>query len=314
MTNFQKGSIVPVLVAIIAILIVGGGIYVYQSKNAQVPAGEAPLATASPSTSSSASPAPTPVVSAPVVSAPATNPPAPAKSVPPVSEPARPHAAITVVYPNGNERLNNGGRANITTIKWTSSNMGSSDVQIIATNKATNQVKTIALAAPNTGSFEWKADPSFADGEYKLTISSVQKGLNASDESDGTFVVWTRAVSPQEVFVILASPNGGESYKVGDKMLIKWSSLGQKATSAIISLRTNNRCPYGYACTPMSNSFANIAEISGLDVDKGQYEWTVSKTAVVNSTDKYIITVVLKSDYSGSLAADDSDSAFTISY
>ena len=38
MKNLQKGFIVPVLVAIIALLVIGGGVYVYESKKAEVPA------------------------------------------------------------------------------------------------------------------------------------------------------------------------------------------------------------------------------------------------------------------------------------
>ena len=38
MKNNQKGFIVPLLLAIIALLVIGGGVYIYQNKKAEAPA------------------------------------------------------------------------------------------------------------------------------------------------------------------------------------------------------------------------------------------------------------------------------------
>jgi hypothetical protein len=207
--------------------------------------------------------------------------------------------------------LNNGGRNNIVTIKWSSSGLGNSNVQIIAIDKA-NNVRTIVFDAPNTGSYDWKMDPTIANGEYKINIATTQHGLNASDYSDGYFVINTRTIVSGKTFVTLVSPNGGEALTIGSKIIIKWSSFGEKPTSATISLRSNARCPYGYSCTPLPNSFTNIAEISGNDLDKGEYEWTVSKSNVDSHGNGYLIGIMIVKDNLGNASYDDSDSSFTI--
>ena len=38
MKNKQKGFVVPLLIAIIALLIIGGGVYIYENKKAEAPA------------------------------------------------------------------------------------------------------------------------------------------------------------------------------------------------------------------------------------------------------------------------------------
>ena len=38
MENSQKGFVVPLLIAIIAVLVIGGGVYIYENKKTEVPA------------------------------------------------------------------------------------------------------------------------------------------------------------------------------------------------------------------------------------------------------------------------------------
>lgn len=226
--------------------------------------------------------------------------------------------SVTVLYPNMGEMLNNGGRDNIATVRWTTSNFGSMNVTVGLFNKNGDWIKTIASDILNTGSYNWKMDPTIASGEYKIAVTSPQSMANAatgpvaSDLSDGTFVISTRSITPGKTFVTLVSPNGGESLATGSKIIIKWSSLGEKPTSATISLRSNARCPYGYSCTPLPNSFSNIAEISGSNLDKGEYEWTVDKLNVDDHGNGYLIGVLISKDSLGNASYDDSDSSFII--
>ncbi|MFA6405088.1 MAG: Ser-Thr-rich GPI-anchored membrane family protein [Candidatus Paceibacterota bacterium] len=226
--------------------------------------------------------------------------------------------SVTVLYPNMGEVLNNGGRDNIATIRWTTSDFGSMNIMIGLLNKDGDWIKTIASDIPNTGNYNWRMDPTIASGEYKIAINSPQSmdnsatGPVASDLSDSTFVISTRSITSGKTFVTLVSPNGGEALTAGNKITIKWSSLGEKPNSAIISLRSNARCPYGYSCTPLPNSFTNIAEISGNDLDKGEYEWTVNKSDVDSHGNGYLIGIMIVEDNLGNANYDDSDSSFTI--
>ncbi len=229
----------------------------------------------------------------------------------PIAQPS-----ITVLYPNYGEVLNNGGRDNIATVRWTTSNFGNMNVTIGLLSKNGDWIKTIASDVPNTGNFNWRTDPTIASGEYKISVTSSQSITNSgpvvADSSDDTFVISTRSIIPGKTFVTLVSPNGGEILNVGDKLIIKWSSLGEKPTSATISLRSNARCPYGYNCSPPTHLFANIAEISGNDLDKGEYEWIVSKSNVDNSNNQYLIGIMISKDNLGNASYDDSDFGFTI--
>ncbi len=228
------------------------------------------------------------------------------------SQPIPAHPSINVLYPNGNEVLNNGGRNNIATIKWNSSGLGNSNVQIVATNKSNGGFRIIVSNVPNTGSYDWKMDPDITSGQYKINVLSTQDGISASDSSDDYFVVNTRSIVPGQTFVTLVSPNGGEKLRTGDKITIKWSSIGEKPTSATIKLLSNARCPYGYSCTPNPNSFADIAKITGSALDKGEYEWTVSKSTVISPNNEYLIFVLIEKDNFGNASGDDSDYGFTI--
>lgn len=66
------------------------------------------------------------------------------------------------------------------------------------------------------------------------------------------------------------------------------------------------------SCTPLPNSFANIAEISGNDLEKGEYEWTVNKSSVDSHNNGYLIGILLSKDNLDNASYDDSDSGFTI--
>ena len=42
MKNLQKGFVVPLVIAIIAVLAIGGGVYIYESKKTEAPAAVTP--------------------------------------------------------------------------------------------------------------------------------------------------------------------------------------------------------------------------------------------------------------------------------
>lgn len=299
MRNLQKGFIASSLIAVIALLIIGSGIYIYKTKKAIIPASNN-----------------VPVQQLNQTQQPTKQNNSIDSSTRDTQTPSRP--SITVLYPNVGEVLNNGGRDNIATVRWTTSNFGGMNITIGLLNKNGDWIKTIASNIPNTGNYIWKMDQTIASGEYKIAITSPQSMSNAatgpvaSDLSDDTFVINTRSITSGKTFVTLLSPNGGETLNVGNKIIIKWSSLGEKPTSATISLSKNARCPYGYSCNPLPNSRINIAEISGNDLDKGEYEWTISKSNIDDRNNSYLIGITILKDNLGNANYDDSDSGFTI--
>ena len=302
MNNSKKGLVFPFFIGIIVILLVGGVVYLYENKKVETsePVDNLNQQTKQTQQTNRQSTSGIAEKTTPVIKTAPTS----------ISSPVK--SSITVLYPNAGEVLNNGGRENIATIRWNSSGIGNSNVQIVLINKNDNKTRMIATNIPNTGIYVWKADPMIASGAYKIKISAVNEGLNISDESDYNFEIYKRSVVSGKTFVTLLSPNGGETFTAGDRVVIRWSSLGEKPTSATIRLSNNSRCPYGYSCLPLPGSYSTIAEISGNDLDKGEYEWVVNKSKVNSLDNKYLIDILLMKDDLSNTSSDGSDSSFII--
>jgi hypothetical protein len=91
--------------------------------------------------------------------------------------------SITVTYPQTGYSLDNGHKANIATITWTTQNFGNLQVQISLVDLSGRVIKTVAQNVPNTGSYVWANDPSIPDGQYEILLSSFDKGPSAQSYS-----------------------------------------------------------------------------------------------------------------------------------
>lgn len=136
-----------------------------------------------------------------------------------------PAPSITVVSPNGGEKLVYG---NITSIVWDASSILSKSV-IIQLLKGGNVYSVIASVVPqgtDTGRFiySWTVPSTIPYGtDYAVRISDASR-LALSDQSDGNFTV-----TPIPAITVL-SPNGGEFWHSGEHLVggfksqIRWSS------------------------------------------------------------------------------------------
>lgn len=119
---------------------------------------------------------------------------------------------IKILTPNGGETWTIGEKYQIT---WEEQILGS-DVKIELL-PAKGQPTTITEGARN-GSFEWLV-PDIVEGEYRIRITSNDypeiKGI-----SDNAFNIDNG--QPSE-FITVTSPNGGESWTVGEMRVITWN-------------------------------------------------------------------------------------------
>jgi len=119
---------------------------------------------------------------------------------------------ITITSPNGGEIWQKGSTYQII---WTSSRIVDSTVKI-ELYKGGAYHSTIISNKPNDGSYIWTIPNSLPLGnDYKIKIKSITNDL-IYDYSDNYFNIVS------EILVI--SPNGGESWLMGSKQSIQWSS------------------------------------------------------------------------------------------
>jgi hypothetical protein len=151
---------------------------------------------------------------------------------------------IQVVYPNGGETWEKGGRY---TIRWTSQGVAG-NVQILLKYGPGNEGwYTIAASAPNTGSYNFLLPTGNLDGkylheepqQYMLYIMTPDRAV--SDRSDNRFSIVTK----KEIRVL--SPNGGEKLERLGEYDIRWYAAGHIDRVSISFENTDERRVIGLA-------------------------------------------------------------------
>lgn len=101
------------------------------------------------------------------------------------STPAKP--VMTIIYPNGGEKLIPGKTA---MIKWNYTNDSNADNDVILVlYKNGIKFKTLSESTSNTGMFLWEIPSNTPDGNnYRIRIRS-RKDLTLNDFSDGDFSI-----------------------------------------------------------------------------------------------------------------------------
>ena len=185
---------------------------------------------------------------------------------------------IKVAIPNGGESWNAGTAQNIT---WNSS--GVSSVKIDYTTNNGVSWTTIDQNTPSDGFFVWNSIPMVASTNCKIKITDAVD-TTAFDLSDEVFTI-----SP-EPYVIVLSPNGGETLTFGTNQKITWTSANIGKVK--IDYSTNNG--------------ANWVVISDSIESTGSFDWIVPN---VNSN----LCRIRISDASDGVPFDISDADFAIS-
>ena len=195
--------------------------------------------------------------------------------------------SITIIFPNGGEKLQIGKPLTIT---WASSgitgnvSIGLRETKSLGTGAF---VKSIAGPIANTGSYTWTPDVGITSGSsYIIRVN--ESFQSTFDDSDDFFSVIKSDESTNLIRV--TSPNGGEVWKIGEQQEIRWGS-SQNIDQVTIALSKGG--------TYVKNLLWNI-------ISTGSASWTPDVTLEEGSG--YTIRIT----HPGSGIFDNSDHSFSI--
>jgi gingipain R len=188
-------------------------------------------------------------------------------------------ASLSVSSPNGGEIWYFGDAA---TISWSSTNVFENLVIEINRNYPAGAWELITQSAPNSGSFPWSVTAPAANHARIRMTGAVNP--TTCDSSDADFTIVERSLS-------LISPDGGESWPVGENHPIQWTT--QNVTENV-KIELNRGYPIGVWET-IASSVSNT----------GVFPWVVSEPA----TDEARIRVTCQVH---TLVGDQSDASFYV--
>ena len=209
--------------------------------------------------------------------------------------------SITVLSPNGGESWKVGGTY---TVKWNSS--GVSAVNIYSTcNTVTNdhsRYYDIALNIPASNEFyNWNIDPTVSlYSQCKIQITDASNAT-VNDTNDNYFSI-VAAVAPS---ITVLSPNGGESWKVGETKRITWQASGFSSTDKVkIYIDIVD-------VTAVSSGVSNYVT-EEVSASQGYYDWTIVQNQLpYGSTLPHQYKIRINQPM-GPTTYDSSDAAFSI--
>jgi hypothetical protein len=194
---------------------------------------------------------------------------------------------LKVTSPNGGEKWTTGKTYQI---KWRKGNSkGNSGLNIkIELFKHGRRYKVISKSTANDGKHAWKIPSTVATGSaYKIHISRTL--IIGNDISNGNFTITKSAGGGTSLKV--STPNGGQKYKTGQKMAIRWVK-GNGGTHVKIVLLKDGKA---------HKTIANKTE------NDGQHTYTIP--AIIKTAKTYKIKV---SSTKNTKISDTSNKNFTI--
>lgn len=226
MKNLQKGFIAPVILVIIALLVIGGGIYVYENKKTETPVATTPTP---PVTIPENNPNNT-LVTKPAITTPVTKPPTtPTKS------------DLTVSPSSGSSPLTVNFSLLIKKVGEYTVNFGDNEKSITTPATGCNQNST-AVAAGNcylNGSHTYSLPGTYSLGATyfletacpsNVTTHKCGSILNAPGNPNALVIVNSTAGSSQSISI----SNMPQSVARGNKVTILWSSQNAPDNSAVV--------------------------------------------------------------------------------
>jgi hypothetical protein len=161
-----------------------------------------------------------------------------------------------------------------------------------------NRIGTIAENVPaSPGSYNWTvgrhSNGTAASGNgYSIKVKGMKKGERVSGDSDGEFTIGEPPVS-----VTITSPNGGESWKIGNVKKITWNARGITGKVIITLWKDGER----------------IGTIAGrVPSTPGSFDWTVGRLRGGSAVAGTGYTVRVKGKKRGERTYDDSNAPFEI--
>lgn len=203
--------------------------------------------------------------------------------------PATTQPSITVISPNGGERVYTGRSQ---TIKWSSANLPSTEkisIQLYATSYDSTypsgpvMLENIVSNITNTGSYNWMVPDSYAYGydpnKFQIRVySGLASKPTASDVSNNPFTIVKGGANLAPYTFI--SPAGGEVWRAGSNYPIKFS-------------RTTNNV----RVTALSKNDPTFARIVWLSGSNNGWSWTIPSDFPSNK-DIYLKQDVFNNDAS----------------
>jgi uncharacterized protein (TIGR02145 family) len=155
---------------------------------------------------------------------------------------------LIITAPIGGENLKSG---DIDTVRWTSINVTNTKIEL-TTNNGTTWSTIVASTPASTRSYPWVI-PYRSSTLCKVRLTDVSDTTISSTSTD-TFTITSN------INLTITSPNGGETWKVGETDSIKWTSTN--VSSIRIEYTTNS----GINWTTL---------ISSDPASAGKYAWTI---------------------------------------
>jgi peptidoglycan hydrolase-like protein with peptidoglycan-binding domain len=215
---------------------------------------------------------------------------------------------ITVLSPNGGEVYDNNagiGTNSVINVKYKSTGILGSQLTAYLYSPLNGNIRSISGVADANDSayldFILPKGDLVNPGQYKITICSnvPVSGKDLCDSSDDYFTI--RGTTRPSITVL--SPNGGETYTIGQSVPIKWSAQGFPSDSTLyLELRPND-----------SNIGSSPLKIGLVKPSAGYYNWQIPSNIIPAS---YIVEMY-KADTYGNIdpyesVKDISDSSFNI--
>lgn len=172
---------------------------------------------------------------------------------------------VTIVSPNGGESLKQGSPYRI---RWTSTNLGSLNVELALINTEGYTAQYIVTDIPNNGSYKWVIGSSITPGSYRIMISSKDKGPSAQDFSDNFFTI--SESESQSLTIISPQPYYGLTRN--QYFPIKWSTTSTDS-SVPVSIELIGSSTYlvnTVSNTGTYNMFVS-SDINGNTIPDGEY-------------------------------------------
>jgi hypothetical protein len=263
---------VPLLIGIIALLVIGGSVYVYQNKKTEIP----------------------PVVDNALQQSNQTQ------------QTPQTDTSFKVISPKAGDSLIIGGTY---TVKfqnlpkgsfvqgWLQNknevNAGTASIGVVESGRDGNPSSNIQIKIPS----QWcggdcGAVQYVAPGQYRLQLRIYPSAQNPSYQTfySDYFSITGPKISQPSITVL--SPNGGETYKIGDTVKISWSGNNLGVSNINISwCKSNSGC--NNIVTRIPNS--------------GNYSWTIPATFAPGS-----YKIQIGNDDIDNAVSDESDNYFTI--
>jgi hypothetical protein len=207
---------------------------------------------------------------------------------------------VTVISPNGAELWTLGTQKNILWFAF-DSNFIQNPMSIFLSIDNGQNYSSIANSISNDGYFIWTI-PNLYGPQSLIKISAMDSfGNMGYDMSDVVFTLPGTTVSITPVFTMdtlnpsvdLLSPNGGETWFVGESNYITWNASDSNFPSSPVTLQYKTE-----------DTWFTLEESIG---NESIYEWIIPNTLTTNAYVRIIVT-----DTFGNTATDSSQSSFII--